>query len=307
MNELECINAFIHVVETGSFSASGRMLNKSASSIARQIGWLEQDLGVRLLNRNTRNQSLTEAGRLYFERVKVVSRELAAAKSETRSAHESVAGLLRVALRTSSATTMIMPALPALLAKYPALRLEIIVTDERPDLVANHIDVAIWIGDLPDSELIARRLSPSRRVLCASPDYLERHGTPKVPADVANHDCLLFLSKSHSNSWSFTKDGEMTTIPVKGIISSDNGMVLVAAAEQSMGLIIVPDYMVRDMLSDGRLKRLMPEYSVGPVVTPAPVYAVFLQSRSLSKRIRVFVDFLVTLFQSDHPHLPAGE
>lgn len=296
MDELDCIHVFIKVVETGSFSAAGRELNKSASSIARQIGWLESDLGVRLLNRNTRSQSLTEAGRLYYKRMSALSRDLAKAKSKARSSHESVAGFLRVALRTSLATTLVMPALPRLMAEYPDLELEIIVTDERLDLLANHIDVAIWVGELPDSELIARRLAPSRRVLCASPDYLDKHGIPKVPADLRNHNCLLFKTRSYGKSWSFTRDGNTVTVPVRGSIISDNGLVLVAAAERGMGLIIMPEFMVHDMLQDGRLQSVMPDYAVGPVVTPAPVYAVFPSSKGLAKRIRVFVDFLVTLF-----------
>ncbi|MGC4250042.1 MAG: LysR family transcriptional regulator [Sphingobium sp.] len=302
MDELNSIQVFIQVVETGSFSAAGRLLNKSASSIARQVEWLESDLGVRLLNRNTRNQSLTEAGRLYYERTKILTRDLATAKAETRSSHEKVEGLLRVALRTSSATTVIVPALPQLLAKYPALELEIIVTDDRPDLVANHIDIAMWVGELPDSGLVARRLSPSRRILCASPAYLEKHGIPQNPDDLRDHDCLLFKTKSHGKSWVFTRDGRITTVPVHGSIISDNGLVLVAAANQGLGMIVMPEWMVQDMLREGRLQRVMPDYEVGPILTPAPLYAVFPGSRRLSKRVRVFVDFLVSLFEASSLH-----
>ncbi|MFT3975545.1 MAG: LysR family transcriptional regulator [Sphingomonas bacterium] len=301
MDELNNIHVFIEVVETGSFSAAGRKLNKSASSIARQVDQLETDLEVRLINRNTRSQSLTEAGRLYYERVRAISRELEVAKSETRSAHEGVEGRLRVALRTSSATTVIVPALPALLARYPGLELEIIVTDERPDLVVNQIDVAIWIGELPDSELVARRLSPSRRILCASPAYLEKHGTPEKPDDLLRHNCLLFRAKSYGKSWIFTRDGETETIPVRGNIASDNGLVLVGAAEQGLGLIVMPEWMVHSLLEEKRLRRVMPDYTVGPVLSPAPLYAVFPSSRSLSRRVRVFVDFLVSLFEGRLP------
>lgn len=190
-----------------------------------------------------------------------------------------------------------MPALPALLEKYPALELEIIVSDERPDPVVNHIDVAIWIGELPDSETVARRLSPSRRILCASPAYLEKHGTPEKPDDLLHHNCLLFRAKSYGKSWTFTRDGETATIAARGNIASDNGLVLVTAADHGMGLIVMPEWMVQDLLQEKRLCRVMPDYEVGPILTPAPLYAVFPGSRSLSRRVRVFVDFLVELFE----------
>ncbi len=299
MDELDCIQVFIKVVEAGSFSAAGRQLNKSASSIARQVAWLEADLQIRLLNRDTRHQSLTEAGKLYFERVAAVSRDLAAAKAETRSAHEDVVGSLRVALRASSACAVVVPALPQFLARYPGLQLEIIVTDERPNLVSNQIDVAMWIGELPDSELVARRLSPSKRVLCASPAYLNRHGWPQKPDDLKNHNCLLFKTKPGQDSWIFTRGDEKIVVPVSGNLISDNGPVLVKAAELGMGLIIMPEYMVHEMLSDDRLRRVIPNYVAGPVLTPAPVYAVFPSSRRLSRRVRVVVDFLVSLFEDN--------
>lgn len=299
MDELNSIQVYIQVVESGSFSAAGRILNKSASSISRQVEWLERELGVRLLNRNTRNQSLTEAGRIYYDRVKALTRELVIAKAETRSAHENVEGFLRVALRTSSASTVIVPALPALLRSYPDLEVEIIVTDERPDLIANNIDIAMWIGELPDSNLVARRLSPSRRILCASPNYVAQHGPISSPEDMKDLSCLLWRGRSYGTSWNFTKDGTTVSIPVRGNLISDNGLVLVAAALEDMGLIIMPDYMLSAHLNTGDLVRVLPEYEVGPALEPAPIYAVFPSSRRLSKRVRVFIDFLVTLFDPD--------
>ncbi len=307
MDELNSIQVFIRVVELGSFSAAGRELNKSASSISRQVEWLETDLGVSLLNRNTRNHALTEAGKLYYERVKQLTSGLRLAKAETRSTHENVEGFLRVALRTSSATTVIAPALPELMKRYPDLELEIIVTDERPNLVANDIDIAMWVGELPDSELVARRLTPSRRVLCASGDYLARSGIPAAPEDLTDHSCLLFKAKSYGRSWTFNKDGETITVPVQGNLISDDGLVLVTAAIGGMGMIVMPDYMVRDHLAAGRLQRVLPDYEVGPIQTPAPLYAVFPGSRRMSKRVRVFVDFLVSLFGSSDVSAESGQ
>lgn len=300
MDELDSIRVFMTVVDQGSFSAAARALNKSASSVARQIGWLEEDLGVRLLNRNTRSQSLTEAGRLYYDRVTAISRDLTATKLATRSAHEGVEGLLRIALRTSMATTVVVPALADFLERHPGLELEIEVTDDRKDLVGNNIDLAIWVGELPDSDLVARRLSINRRILCAAPAYLERAGTPQTPEELRDHNCLIFRKRIFGPNWRLCHEsGTEVEIPVRGTITSENGMVLLTAALGGQGLIVVQEWMVQDLLRDGRLRRVLPDYSVGPTMTHASLYVVFPGSRRMSRRVRVFVDFLVALFERD--------
>lgn len=303
MDELNSIEVFITVVEEGSFSAAGRVLNKSTSAVARQVNWLEAELKARLLNRTTRSQSLTEAGKLYYERVKQITRDLSRIRAETRSAHEEAEGFLRVALRGSTATTLVVPALPELLLRYPGLELEIIVSDERLDLVSNNIDVAIWNGELPDTELVARKLSPSRRLLCAAPAYLAKSGTPKVPSDLANHNCLLFKSRSYGRDWNFTKNGHAESVSVRGSIISENGLVLVTAAVKAIGMVVMPEWIVREHLTSGALVCLMQDYDVSPIQAPAPLYAVFHSSRRLSRRVRVFVDFLTEIFDDKNSAL----
>lgn len=306
MDELNSIQVFITVVEEGSFSAAGRVLNKSTSAVARQVSWLEAELKARLINRTTRNQSLTEAGKLYYARVKEITRDLSRLRSETRSAHEEAEGFLRVSLRGSTATTVVVPALPELFRRYPGLELEIVVSDERLDLITNNIDIAIWNGELPDTEFVARMLSPSRRLVCGSPGYLARAGMPKVPSDLADHNCLLFKSRAYGREWSFTRNSETETVPVRGSIISENGLVLVSAAVQSIGLVVMPEWIVREQLQSGSLVQVMQDYDVSPTNFQSPLYAVFHSSRGLSRRVRVVVDYLAEIFHEKNSALATG-
>ncbi|MFJ1260573.1 LysR family transcriptional regulator [Cupriavidus sp. CuC1] len=305
MDEFTRIQTFIKVVEAGSFSAAARR-ESSISSVARQVKSLEDELGVRLLNRSTRSLSLTEPGRRFYERVCVIANDLNNAKSEATSFQESVKGVLRVSLRVSSGTTIIVPALPKLLEQYPDLSIDISLTDERLDLVANNIDVAVWMGDIPDSEIVARRLSPSQRIVCGSPSYFERHGVPRMPSDLREHNCVLFTARSYGNVWRFTKDGQHEEIEVQGTVCSDNGLVLLSAAMSGLGLIVVHEWMVRLPIAQGALVRVLNDFTVNPKAGDAELYAVYPSSRGLSRKVRVFVDFLVALFRGAEALTDAG-
>src|SRR5438067_8750957 len=168
MDDFTRIRTFIKVVEAGSFSAAARDIS-STSSVARQVKSLEDELGVRLLNRSTRRLALTDGGRRFYERVKAVAMDLDNASAEVKAMHDDVKGVLRVSLRVTAGTTVVVPALPRLIGMHPELELDITLTDERRDLIANNIDVAMWLGDLPDADLVARRLSPTKRIVCAAP------------------------------------------------------------------------------------------------------------------------------------------
>src|SRR5438128_1682023 len=238
MDELTQIRTFISVIQAGSFSAAARHLS-SISSVVRQVNALEEDLGVRLLNRTTRKLSLTDAGRLFYDRVTEIADDLDCAKLEVRSLKDDVKGLLKVSLRVTAGTTIVVPALPKLLAQYPELHLDILLTDERRDLIANRIDVAMWMGDLGDANLVAKRLSPTRRIVCGSPAYLAQHGVPGTPDDLLRHNCLLFNAPSYSNRWGFTRDGKREEVDVRGSVRSENGLILLSSGIAGLGLIIV--------------------------------------------------------------------
>jgi DNA-binding transcriptional LysR family regulator len=295
MDEFTRIRTFIKVVESGSFSAAARNVS-SISSVARQVKSLEDDLGVRLLNRSTRSLSLTEAGRRFHERVCAVAHELDRATSEAKAHQEDVKGVLRVMLRVTAGTTVVVPALPRLLAKYPELELEISLDDKRHDLIANQIDVAMWLGELPHADLVARRLTPTQRIVCATPDYLRQHGVPRTPQDLQRHNCLVFAAPSYQNRWAFSRGDQQEEVEVHGNLRSDNGMVLLSAGMTGLGVIVVHEWMVRHLIDAEHMVRVLEDYTVHPRAGDAELYAVYPSSRGLSRKARVFIDFLVETF-----------
>lgn len=295
MDELGRIRTFINVVKAGSFSAAARHLS-SVSSVVRQVNSLEEELGVRLLNRSTRSLSLTDAGRLFYDRATVIADSLASAASEAKSLTEDVKGPLKVSLRVTAGTTVIVPNLQKLFAQHPELSLDILLTDERRDIIAEGIDVAMWMGELTDSNLVSRRLSSTRRIVCASPAYLSTHGIPQAPQDLANHQCLLFTAPSYGNRWSFSRDGEKQDVEVGGHVRSDNGLVLLASGVAGVGIVIAHEWMMRTLIEQGLMVRILNAYTVNPRPGDADLYAVYPSSRRLSRKVRVFVDFLVEIF-----------
>jgi DNA-binding transcriptional LysR family regulator len=295
MDDFTRIRTFIKVVEAGSFSAAARD-SQSISAIARQVKALEDELGVRLLNRSTRSLALTDTGKRFYERVTAISADLNKAKSEAVSEHEGVHGSLRVALRVTAGTTVVVPALPKFLAKYPEIELDVTLTDERRDLISNHIDVALWLGPLPEADIVARRLSPARRIVCASPAYLKERGTPATPEDLLQHSCIVYTAPPYTNRWGFTRGERVEEVRVRGSLKTDNGLVLLSSGLEGLGIITGHEWMLRNFINDGRLIRVLGEYTFIPRPGDADLYAVFPSSRGLSKKVRAFIDFLIETF-----------
>ncbi|RUZ69427.1 LysR family transcriptional regulator [Mesorhizobium sp. M7A.F.Ca.US.006.01.1.1] len=306
MDELSSIRAFISVAESGSFSEAARKADSSVSTVARHIKALEDELGVRLLNRTTRQQSLTEAGQIFYGRAREIVQELNSAKRDAASFQQSVKGLLRVTLRISTGTTLIVPALPRFLENHPNLTIDVSLTDERLDLVANNIDVAVWLGHLEDSSFIAKRLSPSHRVVCGSPSYFRKHGIPESPSDLARHNCLVFKANYYGNTWKFVKGDNRVDIPVSGNLRSSSGSVLLSAALSGLGLVLLQEYMVRTALQLGTMQTVLTDYQVSPTEADTALFAVFPHSSGVSPKTRAFIDFLVDLFRAREatPNVP---
>ncbi|WP_315130016.1 LysR family transcriptional regulator [Achromobacter marplatensis] len=298
MDDFTRVRAFLKVVEAGSFSAAARDVS-SASAVARQIKALEEELGVRLLNRNTRNLALTDAGRLFHSRMTSIVTEFSAARAEVKSLHEGMKGVLRVSLRTGAGMTVIVPALPTFLEQYPDLSVSVSLTDEKRDLIANEIDVAVWLGEPPNMEIVAKRLSPSRRIVCASTAYLQKHGRPNAPEALTAHNCLVFEGAAYSGPWHFTRSGETKDVIVKGSVSSDSSLVLLSSCISGAGIIIVQQWMVQHLVAEGTLERILTDWDVSPRPGDAALYAAYPTSRGLSRKVRVFIDFLVKLFAAD--------
>jgi len=282
---------FTEVVDSGSFSAAGRRLGMAASSVARGIGGLENQLGARLLNRTTRKLGLTEAGRLYHERSKRILAEVEEARLSVTQLEAAPRGTLRLNVPVVFGRLHVAPILPDFLALHPALRVDLAMTDAFVDLVEEGVDLAIRIGELEDSSLIARRLAPNRRVLCASPDYLARHGVPTAPADLSEHNCLMYKQQNRS-VWRLRNAGQIHEIKVTGSLVANNADVLHVAALDGVGLTLLPIWLVGRDIQRGALKIVLADYQVSPGALDTNIYAVFPHNRHLSAKVRAFVDFL---------------
>ena len=297
MDEMLTNRAFLQVVDSGSFSAAAAELGVSVATVARQVNSLEARLGVHLLHRTTRTLSLTEAGKLYFDRIREVLHSYDSVKREVASFQKDVKGLLRVHLRHSVGNQVIVPALPGFLDKHPNIKLDVTLTDAREDLVAQGVDVAVWLGSLEDSSLIARRLTPGKRLVCCSPAYAAKRGLPDHPADLARHNCIVYRARSYDSSWRFTKGGQTASVAVTGNLESGNSAVLMTSALNGLGFVMLQEAMVRAAIEAGELINVFPDYSVSSTDADIALYAVYPGSKQTSPKTRAFIDFLVLLFK----------
>lgn len=304
MDELAAIRVFARVAKAGTFSEAARQLDMSTSSVSRQINALEESLGIRLFKRSTRNLVLTEAGETYLASIDPALKQLELARRTALSYQRTISGAIRFHARTSAGTEVIVPALSEFFARYPDIEIDITLTDERVDLLANGIDVAVWLGKLEDSSMVARNLSGSRRVICGSPAYLRRHGIPRKPDDLLQHSCLVYLQHNYLKDWRFQKDGQSFTIPVTGKLRTPNSVVLMEGAKQGLGLVMLQGWMVRKSVQEGSLQTVLEEYEAYPTEADTALYIVYPHRHGLPLKVRVFIDFLVQLFDSGSTAAP---
>jgi DNA-binding transcriptional LysR family regulator len=291
MDRLAALQAFVQVAETRSFSAAARRLRSSKSAVSRQVSSLEAELGARLLHRTTRALALTEAGRGYFERASRILADLDEADRSVGALQAAPRGRLRVNAPMSFGFLHLAPAIPDFLARYPDVELDMIMNDRFVDLIDEGFDVAVRIGHLEDSSLVARRLAPVRRVVCASPGYLAARGTPASPDELKAHECLCYSNVPRE--WRFaTADGRPWSVEVRGRLSTNNGDGLRVAALKGMGIINQPTFIVGGDLQSGTLVSLLDVF----VPQDIALNAVYPHSRHLSPKVRTFVDFLAERF-----------
>lgn len=293
MADLTGMITFARVAELESFSAAARELKLSKSAVSKQISRLEDRLGLRLLNRTTRRLSLTEAGLTFYQGCRQVARAAEAAEQAVNRLAEAPRGSLRVNAPMSFGMRHVAPALSDLLARYPEMSIDLDLNDRIVDLVDEGYDVAIRIGRLEDSSLIARRLAPSRRLLCAAPGYLEVHGRPRHPQDLSEHNCLLYSYQNQGSQWRFRGADGVKQVKVEGRLRANNGEVLLEAALAGFGLTFMPTFLCGDAVRRGRLVSLLPAWRDSE---EAAVHAVFPTSRNLVPKVRVFVDYLARRF-----------
>ncbi len=296
MDTFSGMRLLTEVVEGGSFSAAARSLGLAPSSVARGIGTLEDDLGVRLLNRTTRKLSLTEAGRLYHERSKRILAEIDDARLSVTQLEAEPRGLLRLSVPVTFGRLHVAPALPEFLASYPALRIDLCLTDAFVDLVEEGVDLAVRIGELQDSSLIARRLAPNIRVVCGSPGYFAKFGVPTAPADLSRHNCLVYKRQSNRALWRLRDREQTYEVEVRGSLWANNADALHTAALAGVGLAILPTWMVGQDVRRGTLQVVFAGYQVSPSALDTSIHAVFPYARRLSPKVRALVDFLANRF-----------
>ena len=293
MDMFASIEAFVRVAETQSFSQGAQRLGKSKSLISRQITQLETELGVRLFQRTTRSLTLTEAGRGFFERSQRILSDVEEATLSVSRLQLTPRGCLRINAPMSFGFLHLAPALPDFLAAYPEIEVDMVMNDRMVDLIDEGFDVAVRIGKLTDSSLIAKRLTPIRLVTCASPAYLARAGVPRSPDDLAYHQCLINSNVHATNEWRFVRpDGSPWLQNVHGPLRINNGDALKAAAITGLGLTMLPSFIVGDALKDGRLVPVLDRF----VPQDVALNAVYPHSRLLSPKVRAFVDFLAERF-----------
>jgi DNA-binding transcriptional LysR family regulator len=293
MDRFAAMSAFARVAETRSFSEAARHLQTSKSVVSRQIMALEADLGARLFHRTTRSLTLTEAGQGYYERVSRILADVDEANLSVSRLQTAPRGRLRVNAPMSFGVRHLAPAIPDFLARHPEVELDVSMNDRFVDLVDEGFDVAVRIGRLTDSGLVARKLAPLRRIVCASPAYLATRGVPQTPGDLAGHDCLSYSNMAVSDEWSFVgSDGKPMAVAVRGRLRVNNGDTLRIAALKGLGLVTQPTFIVGADLQAGTLVGVLTEY----VAQDGAVYAVYPHARHLSPKVRAFVDFLAERF-----------
>jgi DNA-binding transcriptional LysR family regulator len=299
MDRVGDLTLFLRVVDLGSITAAARSLDLSVAVASQRLKRLEKELGVRLLHRTTRRLHPTPEGAALAQQGRVLVEDLESLGAGLREAANEVAGILRVTMSASFGRQYVSPFLPSFLARHPKLRLSAHLSDNVVDLVSEGFDLAIRIGALEDSGLVARRIASNRRVLCASPDYLRRRGRPRKPEELTAHDCLLlFGSNGRQDVWRMQgPDGQEIAVRVQGRFESNFGEVLRDASLAGEGIVIHSLWHIADDLRAGRLEIVLPDY---PPATTA-ISAIMPQRRLVPPRVRAFIDLLTAEFGDDPP------
>jgi DNA-binding transcriptional LysR family regulator len=304
MDVFASIKAFIAVADEAGFAKAARKAGAATSSMTRQVDALEEHLGTILLNRSTRRVSLTPAGEAYYVQAARILSDLEEANRSVSEVSGPPRGLLRVTLPVAFARLHVAPIVSKFLKSCPEIKLELLMTDNVVDLVEHRIDMAIRIGSLRSSSLVARKLAPHRRVVCASREYLETHGEPGVPTDLAKHNCLTFSYSAGDRTWRFARAGQDEQVRVRGNLRTNHSETLREAALAGLGLILMPTWLIGADLTAGRLKPVLMDWqaNVGRQ-SPAAyqdggIYAVYLADRRASGKVHAFTEFLSRKFGS---------
>lgn len=289
MDRLQAMHVFVRVVESGSFSRAAKEFATTQPTVTKMVAATEERLKVRLLNRNTRGASLTEAGALYYEKCKIIVREAEEADNIVRLSQSQAQGLLRVGTSVAFGRRVIVPLALDFMEKHPQVQLDLSFEDRYTDLVAQGIDVAVRMGKLADSTLGARFLGMNPWVMVAAPRYLKRHGTPKKPKDLSSHAALIYSSVLGDDVWRlFSRKGEPVTVPVAGRLRSNNLSAVLAAARSGLGIAAMPRYVAADSLASEQVLEVLKDYSL----PEQEIHAVFPSPKLVPGKVQAFVVYL---------------
>lgn len=296
--DISTLKLFMEVAHQGSFTDVAKTEGVAPSSVSRAIAGLENELGIRLFQRSTRKLKPTEAGLVYLERIASIVDELESARQIATDVSEEPRGTLRVTAPTVFGQTHIVPLLPELQARYPSMTIELLLTDAYLDLIEERVDVAIRLGSLQDSTYIARRLQKMDFFICASPEYIEKHGKPDTPQEIRNHNCLLFPRTGHSLNWLFKdNDGNIFEVPISGKCLITNSDAIRQSALSGMGLALLPDWLINTDVQSGSLVTLFDEFTVTATNYGSAVWLLYPSREYVPLKTRVFINYLVTSFR----------
>jgi DNA-binding transcriptional LysR family regulator len=292
MDRLHSMQIFVEVAKSAGFSAAANKIGLSRAQVSKSVMQLEKHLGTRLFNRTTRRISLTEIGTIYLDRCIAILQDIDETEAIAGEQTQQPRGRLTLSAPTSFGVLHLQQAIPAFLRQHPQVQISLNLADRFIDVVDEGFDVVIRIAELEDSSLIARRLAPCRRVLCAAPAYLEEHGTPLVPQDLAVHHCLVYSNELTPDTWRLQGLAGLESVKVSGPLCADNGDILRAAAIDGLGVTLLPTFIVGADLKSGRLQQVLDDYCPPPI----SIHAVFPSRRYLSAKVRSFIDFMAAYF-----------
>jgi len=295
MDQAFAMRVFVQVVDEGSFSKAAPRVGITQSSASRYISKLEAELGVQLLQRSTRKLNLTEAGQIYYERSLQIIHDMEETNLAVRRLNAVPGGILRVTAPSVFGRCYIAPYLNEFYELYPEIVIGLSLSDTVDDVIGAGFDLAIRFGNLKDTSLIAKRLASSRSIVCAHPEYLKRNNTPQTPADLANHNCLIFRTTPGTNTWHFKSDGNTFAVEVSGSLYADSGETLQAAAAAALGVVQLPSWVVAPEIENKNLVPILEKFDLIPNSTP--IHAVFAHKLHLAPKVTVFMDFLKDRFK----------
>jgi DNA-binding transcriptional LysR family regulator len=300
---LALFQAFVRVVEAGSFTRVAREQNSSQPTVSRQIATLEEHLGTRLFTRTTRQLTLTDDGRGFYERARTALEAVSEAEHTVGRRRSRPSGTLRLATPVTFGRLRIIPHLKEFLSRYPDVGIDLVMSDSNADLVEEGIDLAIRSGEVTDASLIARKIGTTRRVVVATPSYLRGKTPPRHPGDLAAHDCILFGQGDAGVTWHFSGPDGPVSVQARGPVRSRNSEGVRGAIMSGIGIGFVPVWHFTDEIETGRLKVLLPDYEP----RPEPIHAIYPSRRFVPQKTRAMIDFLEQRFARDPTINPRGD